>query len=192
MSPEQPHKRRGIASRMGRWSAQHRTIAIFGWLAFVAGSFVLGMQIGTTNINTDTANPRESGRMFAIIQTEFKQPTGESVLVHSDRLTTDDPAFVAAVQAEQSALRKQPDVMNIRSPLGNNAQIGQDGHAGSGRSPCSRHYSRSSATAWTPRRSHSCAASRRAAAREGCGAGSSTAFCGGPPFPRPAQPRSLP
>ena len=32
-----PHRSGGIAARAGRWSAQHRKTAIFGWLAFVRG-----------------------------------------------------------------------------------------------------------------------------------------------------------
>ena len=35
-------KPKGIAARAGRWSAQHRKIAIFGWLAFVIAAFMIG------------------------------------------------------------------------------------------------------------------------------------------------------
>ena len=34
--------KRNIAARAARWSAAHRKIAIFGWIAFVAVSVVLG------------------------------------------------------------------------------------------------------------------------------------------------------
>ncbi len=33
---------KNLAARMGRWSARHRKIAIFGWLAFVVGAVVIG------------------------------------------------------------------------------------------------------------------------------------------------------
>ncbi len=33
---------RNIASRMAHWSAHHRKTAIFGWLAFCLGAFVIG------------------------------------------------------------------------------------------------------------------------------------------------------
>ena len=36
-------RRTNLAGRMGRWSAQHRKIAIFGWLAFVFVSFAVGI-----------------------------------------------------------------------------------------------------------------------------------------------------
>ena len=36
-----------VAARMGRWSANHWKTAVFGWLAFVVASVVLGGAIGT-------------------------------------------------------------------------------------------------------------------------------------------------
>jgi uncharacterized membrane protein YdfJ with MMPL/SSD domain len=116
---------------MGRWSARHRKIAIFGWLALVALSFALGTKIGTTNINTDTSNPGESGRMYAIMQKEFRQPAGESVVVESKHLTIADAPFAAAVRDAVATLREQKDVTNIRSPLtaAGQTQISPSGHA---------------------------------------------------------------
>ena len=37
----------GIAARAGRWSARHRKLAIFGWLAVVIAAFALGGPFGT-------------------------------------------------------------------------------------------------------------------------------------------------
>ena len=34
-----------FAERIGRWSAQHRRKAIFGWLAFVIVSLTIGMNL---------------------------------------------------------------------------------------------------------------------------------------------------
>src|SRR6266513_1100306 len=36
-----------FAARMGRWSAQHRKTAIWGWIAFVVVAFVIGNAVGT-------------------------------------------------------------------------------------------------------------------------------------------------
>ena len=36
-----------FAGRMGRWSAQHRKKAIWGWIAFVVIAFVVGNAVGT-------------------------------------------------------------------------------------------------------------------------------------------------
>ena len=46
---------RNVAARMGRWSAQHRKIAIFGWFGFVAVAFALGIVLGTEQL--DPARP---------------------------------------------------------------------------------------------------------------------------------------
>ena len=35
-----------FAARAGRWSAQHRKAAIWGWLAFVLVAFVIGGAVG--------------------------------------------------------------------------------------------------------------------------------------------------
>jgi hypothetical protein len=37
---------RNLAARAGRWSARHRKIVIFGWLAFVVAAFMLGGAVG--------------------------------------------------------------------------------------------------------------------------------------------------
>ena len=63
--PEPPATARrptNLAGRMGRWSAQHRKTAIFGWFAFVIASFALGIVAGTTKIDPDTSGVGESGR----------------------------------------------------------------------------------------------------------------------------------
>jgi uncharacterized membrane protein YdfJ with MMPL/SSD domain len=131
MNAIEPQPRKGLAHRIGRWSAGHRKAVIAGWLAFVALSFFFGGKIGTTEINTDTANPGESGRMWEILATEFKQPAGESVVVQSDTLTTQDAPFANAIRDSVRALGRQPNVTDIRSPLADGGQslVGQDGHA---------------------------------------------------------------
>ena len=41
-----------FAARMGRWSASHWKTAVFGWLAFVVASFVIGNAVGTKYLET--------------------------------------------------------------------------------------------------------------------------------------------
>ena len=43
-----------LAARMGRWSARHRKIAIFGWLAFVIAAVVIGGRGEQTIDDNDT------------------------------------------------------------------------------------------------------------------------------------------
>jgi RND superfamily putative drug exporter len=102
---------------MGSWSAQHRKLAIFGWLAFVVVAFALGIVSGTTKIDPATSGVGESGRVDRILDAGFKQPAGESVLVESRTLTVEDPAFASAVEDVVAGVSKLDAVTNVRSPL---------------------------------------------------------------------------
>jgi uncharacterized membrane protein YdfJ with MMPL/SSD domain len=130
--PEPPATARrptNLAGRMGRWSAQHRKTAIFGWFAFVIASFALGIVAGTTKIDPDTSGVGESGRADRILDAGFTQPASERVLIQSETLTTDDPAFAAAVEDVVARVSAIAVVTNVRSPLesGNAGQISADG-----------------------------------------------------------------
>ena len=123
-----------FAARMGRWSARHRKIAIFGWLAFVIASVVIGGAVGTKFLEPSELNVGEAKRADKIIadagfnrddeQTEF-------VLIQSKTLTTDDPAFQAAIEDATRTLDGFPQVRKLRSPLdtGGAGQISPDGHS---------------------------------------------------------------
>jgi uncharacterized membrane protein YdfJ with MMPL/SSD domain len=108
---------RNIAARMGRWSAQHRKIAIFGWLAFVIAAFVLGNAVGTKPIPAADLGVGESGRMTKLLDKEFEQPAGERVIVQSPTLTARDREFKAAVADVVRRLEATPNIANLRSPL---------------------------------------------------------------------------
>ena len=57
-----------IAARAGRWSAQHRKKAIFGWLAFVVLAVVGGGAVGTNTLDDDaraSASPADADRLVA-------------------------------------------------------------------------------------------------------------------------------
>ena len=127
----EPRRTTNLAGRMGRWSAQHRKAAIFGWFAFVIVAFALGIVSGTTKIDPDTSGVGESGRADRILDAGFQQPASESVLVESETLTVKDPAFTAAVADVVARVSKLDAVKNVRSPLDpeNRGQIGQGGRA---------------------------------------------------------------
>jgi uncharacterized membrane protein YdfJ with MMPL/SSD domain len=129
--PRSKHPHLNLAARMGRWSAGHWKTATFGWLALVIGAFAIGGAVGTKNIDPNTAGPGESGRMDRILDAGFKQPAGESVLIQSDSLRTDDPAFRAAITDVVSGISGMSVVQNVRSPLdpGNAGQIAKSGRA---------------------------------------------------------------
>ena len=120
-----------LAARMGRWSAQHRKLAIFGWLALVLAAFVVGTFVIGTKTATSASGPGESGRANQILEDGFKQPAGESVLIQSETLTTDDAAFKSAIRDTLAKVSTLPAVINVRSPLTaeNDGQISRDRHA---------------------------------------------------------------
>ncbi len=129
--PDEARRSTNLAGRMGRWSAQHRKTAIFGWLAFVVVAFAAGILSGTTKIEQATSGVGESGRVDKLLHEEFVQPAGESVLVQSDSLTIKDPAFAAAVEDVVARVSALDAVTAVKSPLDpeNAGQIGQGGRA---------------------------------------------------------------
>jgi uncharacterized membrane protein YdfJ with MMPL/SSD domain len=123
--------KRNLAARAGRWSAAHWKTATLGWLAFVVAAIVLGGAVGTKSLGDNEGVPGESGRMEKILDENFKTPAGETVLVQSDKLTTRDPAFEAAVDDVARRVAAIPVVTNVRSPLerANADQISVDGRS---------------------------------------------------------------
>ncbi len=122
---------KNLAARMGRWSAGHRKIAIFGWLAFVVAAVAIGNAVGTNNIKPSDTIPGESGRVERILEQEFPQHASESVLLQSKTMTARDPAFKAAIADVAGRVAKLEIVRNVKSPLEakNEAQISKDGHS---------------------------------------------------------------
>src|SRR5215208_4863884 len=120
-----------LAARMGRWSAQHRKKAIFGWLAFAIALFAISITSPMKTIIADTSGPGESGRADTILYNNFKQPAGEEVLIQSRSLTTTDPAFKSAVQAVIVGVSKLDAVAKVKSPYapGNGGFVSADKHS---------------------------------------------------------------
>jgi uncharacterized membrane protein YdfJ with MMPL/SSD domain len=120
-----------FAARMGRWSARHRKIAIFGWLAFVVAAVVIGGAVGTRNIDPADTIPGESGRAEKILKQEFPQAPSEGVLFQSSKLTAQDPAFEAAIDDVMARVSKVSVVRNVESPYdpAHPGRISADGHS---------------------------------------------------------------
>jgi uncharacterized membrane protein YdfJ with MMPL/SSD domain len=123
-----------FAARMGRWSARHRKIAIFGWLAFVVASVVIGGAVGTKFLEPSDLNVGEAKRadkMIADAGFNRDDEQAEFVLIQSKTLTTEDPAFQAAIKDATTTLDGFPQVRKLRSPLdtGGEGQISPDGHS---------------------------------------------------------------
>src|SRR5436309_12792078 len=108
-----------LAARMGRWSASHWKTAVFGWLAFVALALAIGMQVGTKQIDMQDANVGQSNKADKILNKGFPQadPQTEFVLVQSARMTVGEPAFRATVNDVVGAVKGNPAIKNLKSPL---------------------------------------------------------------------------
>ena len=122
-----------LAARMGRWSARHRKIAIFGWLAFVVAAIAIGGALGTTYLDDNDANVGEAHRADTLIENAGfdTEEQLEYVLVQSKTLTPSSPAFRAAIQDVTDTLGREARVSDIRSPLdpAHGDQISKDRHS---------------------------------------------------------------
>jgi uncharacterized membrane protein YdfJ with MMPL/SSD domain len=121
---------RNLSARMAHWSAQHRKIAIFGWLAFCFAAFAFGtLAVGVTSLDSSNAGVRESGRMDRLLDKDFKSPAGERVIIQSQTLTANDPAFSAVVADVLRRLKANKDAANFTTPAEDTGLISADRHS---------------------------------------------------------------
>jgi uncharacterized membrane protein YdfJ with MMPL/SSD domain len=120
---------RNIAARAGRWSAQHRKKAIFGWLAFVIASLAIGGALGTNTLSGEDSGVGESGRADKTLHEAFPQKTNESVLVQSDELTARDQQFRSGVEDVVRRLERTEHVRAVETPYSNPTQVSEDGRS---------------------------------------------------------------
>ena len=109
-----------IAARMGRWSANHWKTAVFGWLAFVVASVVIGGNVGTKYLETNDLAVGEAGTAQKMIDAGFPKDAdeqGEIVLIQSKTLTADDPAFKAVIADVAKTVDDFPQARKIDTPL---------------------------------------------------------------------------
>jgi RND superfamily putative drug exporter len=121
----------GLAARAGRWSAQHRKKAIWGWLAFVVVAFAIGSAVGTETQTNAQSGVGESGRAARTVEDAFPKHEVEQVLVQSASATASDPSFRAVVGDAQRRLAATPYTTSLESPYkpGNAGQISANGHS---------------------------------------------------------------
>jgi uncharacterized membrane protein YdfJ with MMPL/SSD domain len=125
-----PHS--NLAARAGRWSAQHRKKAVFGWLAFVVIAFVIGGAVGTKTLAPEDQGNGSSKVADQARADQFPKQAAESVLVQSkDQTRATDPAFRAAVADVTARLKGAEHVTDVKSPFakGNEGQISKDGRS---------------------------------------------------------------
>jgi uncharacterized membrane protein YdfJ with MMPL/SSD domain len=118
-----------IAARAARWSATHRKLAIFGWLAFVVVSVVVGGAVGQRELTDAEAVSGEAGRAEVALEKAKLDPNSEVVLVQSKDLEASDPEFEAAVADATTRLQEVPSVTEVSSPADGGGQVSADGHS---------------------------------------------------------------
>jgi RND superfamily putative drug exporter len=110
-----------IAARMGRWSASHWKIAVFGWLAFVVVAFMIGAKVGTKNLSTEDTSTGQSHRADLILKQGFpeadRNPQTEFVLVQSSKLSVNAAAFRSTINDVIGSVKGNPNIKNLKSPL---------------------------------------------------------------------------
>src|SRR3954464_10295366 len=122
---------RNLAARMGRWSAQHRKKAIWGWLGLVILAFAIGGAVGTETQTAAQSGVGESGDAARTLDDSFPKPQVEQVLIQNDSVTATDRSFRAVVDSAQHRLSAVPYTQAFESPYasGNVGQISADGHS---------------------------------------------------------------
>jgi RND superfamily putative drug exporter len=120
-----------VAARMGRWSAQHRKAAIWGWLAFVVVAAMIGGAVGTRTLDNAELGVGESGRAERTVEDAFPKNADEMVLVQSAKANVDSLSFRIAAGDAEFRLSQLPFVYEIESPYqgANASQISTDGRS---------------------------------------------------------------
>jgi RND superfamily putative drug exporter len=119
-----------LAARAGRWSAQHRKKAIFGWLAFVILAVVIGGSVGMKTLTDNENGTGESGRADKAVSDHFPKKDSESVLIQSeDGVKNTSPEYRKVVASVVTTLEGTRHVRNVQSPYaeGNEGTLSSDG-----------------------------------------------------------------
>jgi uncharacterized membrane protein YdfJ with MMPL/SSD domain len=121
-------KPEGLAARAAHWSAEHRKLAIWGWIAFVVVAVMVGNSITSKEIHGADQFNGESHDAEQALYDAGLRPNEELVMVQSDTLTLDDPDFATAVEQVSERLARTQYVVNVESPLDGEGSVSEDGH----------------------------------------------------------------
>jgi RND superfamily putative drug exporter len=116
MQDTNTRKIKGIAARMGNWSATHRKLAIWGWLAFLFIAVFAGQKIAANELKGSDQYAGESAKAEKTLEEAFPQPAGEMILVHSKQDTVDDSSFKAAVADVTRRMENTAEVKSVKDP----------------------------------------------------------------------------
>src|SRR5947209_5089964 len=89
-APGRTKQAMNLAARAGRWSAQHRKAAIWGWISFTVVALAIGAGAGTKTLENARSGVGESGRADRTADDAFPKYAEEMVLVQSRTATAND------------------------------------------------------------------------------------------------------
>ena len=121
-----------LAARAGRWSAQHRRIAILGWIAFVIAATVGGGMIGTNSLSpAEMGNGSSRAADLAIDRAGFRDSSGEQVLLQARTSAASRAELQQAAAELAERLNRIPHVEQVVSAFdaGASGQISGDGRS---------------------------------------------------------------
>jgi uncharacterized membrane protein YdfJ with MMPL/SSD domain len=107
---------RGLAARLGGWSARHKKSVLAGWFVFVALAVMVSSFVPANTLTKADQFTGESGRAEKTLESSFPKPASELVLVHSGTLTADAPAFERGVKQLTASFAGLPQVEHLRAP----------------------------------------------------------------------------
>src|SRR4051812_43870623 len=117
-----------FAARAGRWSAHHRRAAITGWLGFVVLAIVASAFLPMRMLTASQSAVGESGAGAHAADQAFPHRARETVLIQSETLRANTPAFKAAVADVESRLRATDGVHAVESPY-ETRHVSPNGHS---------------------------------------------------------------
>ncbi len=119
----------GLAARAAHWSAEHRKLAIWGWIAFVVIAVMAGNAIGKEEIHGADMFNGESHDAEDTLYDAGMRPNDELVIIQSESLTFKDPEFAAAIEQTVEELSGAQYVQNVTSPLDGGGSVSEDGRS---------------------------------------------------------------
>ncbi len=117
----------GLAARAAHWSAEHRKLAIWGWIFFVIVAVFVGNAVGQKEIHAADFFNGESHDAEEALYDAGLRPNDELVIIQSESLTIEDPEFQAAVEQTVEELSGAQYVENVKSPLDGQGSVSEDG-----------------------------------------------------------------
>ena len=121
----------GIAARIGGWSARHKKSVLVGWLVFVVLAVVIGGAVGTKSLTQADGYTGQSGKAEQALAKSFPTPAHEETLIHSSKLTVNDPAFQAAIADVRQRVAAIPVVTHLTAATDTGAAglVSKDRHS---------------------------------------------------------------